>query len=199
MEINSNKEKNLVFEVQLTGISPNDLSGHFRIVVDGIEYGFPAKISESSISVDIPKLKHVISRPLREGENFKAKLELIGNENHIPCWDGDITIKSSVMVEAKLVDNEVSKKPVVKVVENKNQEPVQQKKVVKESKPIVKKQDITVTKEHLERYMEKHGTKNKKIQEIILQQLTNKVGENNKKLFVELHNYYKKNKEIING
>ena len=192
MEINSSKEKNLLFEVQLSGISPNDLFGHFRIVIDGIEYGFPAKISESAISVDIPRLKNIITRPLREGETFKAKLELVGNENHIPCWNGDVTIKSSVMVEAKLVDKEITKKPMVKLVEHKKSEPIKQKKVIQEYKPVVKKKNIKITKEHLRKYMEQHGTKNKLIQNVMLEQIIQKVGDDPKKIFESLYKYYRK-------
>ena len=161
-------------------------------MIDGIEYGFPAKISESAISVDIPRLKNIITRPLREGETFKAKLELVGNENHIPCWNGDVTIKSSVMVEAKLVDKEITKKPMVKLVEHKKSEPIKQKKVIQEYKPVVKKKNIKITKEHLRKYMEQHGTKNKLIQNVMLEQIIQKVGDDPKKIFESLYKYYRK-------
>ena len=194
MELNSNKSKNLVFEVQLSGISSKDLNGFFRINIDGVEYGFPAQISESSISVDIPSLRTIVNRTLREGEKFKAKLELVGNENYMKPWDDDITIKSSVMVEAKLVEK--SSRPTVKLVEDKKSEPVKkEKKLIKESKPIIKKKNIAVTKEHLIKYMEKHGTKNPKIQEVMLENCMTKVGDDNKKIFEELYKYYKKDKE----
>ena len=189
MEISSNKEKNLVFEIQLSGISPKDLNGHLRVTIDGIEYGFPAQISESSISVDIPSLRNIVNRPLREGEKFGAKLELVGNDTYIKPWDESVTIKSSVMVEAKLVDKEnSSKKPMVKIVESK-------KIPVKEEKQVHKtKKTISITDEHLKQYMIKHGTKNEKIQEILLTRCKTKVGNDKKKIFTELYNYYKKDK-----
>ena len=41
--------------------------------------------------------------------------------------------------------------------------------------------------------MENHGTKDKRIQKVILENCINKVGDNDpKKLFYELFNYYKK-------
>jgi len=69
---------------------------------------------------------------------------------------------------------------------------------MKESKVIQKpvKKVIKVTKEHLIQYMENNGTKSKKIQEILLNRCTNKVGNDNKKIFHELHQYYKKDKSF---
>jgi len=111
IEIHSNKDKNIVFEVQVSGINPKELSGHLRLIVDGIEYGFPAEITENSISVDVPSLRSVINRPLRSGEKIKAKLELVGNDTYIPCWEDSVIVKSAVMVEAKILEeNKVEKK-----------------------------------------------------------------------------------------
>lgn len=190
IEIHSNKDKNIIFEVQVSGINPKELSGHFRLMVDGIEYGFPAEITENSISVDVPALRSLINRPLRSGEKIKAKLELVGNDTYIPCWEDSVIVKSAVMVEAKILEenNKVEKKkPLVKVI-------TKEKPIMKESKIIQKpiKKEIKVTKEHLIQYMENHGTKSKKIQEILLNRCTNKVGNDNKKIFQELHQYYNK-------
>jgi len=189
IEIHSNKDKNIIFEVQVSGINPKELSGHLRLTVDGIEYGFPAEITENSISVDVPALRSIINRPLRSGEKIKAKLELVGNDTYIPCWEDSVIVKSAVMVEAKVIETNKSetKKPLVKVI-------TKEKPIMKESKIIQKpiKKEIKVTKEHLIQYMENHGTKNKQIQEILLNRCTNKVGNDNKKIFQELHQYYTK-------
>ena len=193
MEINSNKEKNIIFEVQLSGISSKELTGYFRLLVDGIEYGFPADITESNISVNIPNLKNIIHRPLREGEKIKSKLEVFGNDNYLLPWSDSVTIKSSVMIEAKIVDEEkfTSKKPMIKATLPTTKKVVENKKVV----PVKKVSSGKITMEHLVHYMEKQGTKDKRIQEIILDKCIGKVGDSdNKKLFSELFNYYKKGK-----
>jgi hypothetical protein len=190
IEIHSNKDKNIIFEVQVSGINPKELSGHFRLMVDGIEYGFPAEISENSISVDVPALKSIINRPLRSGEKIKAKLELVGNDNYIPCWDDHVVVKSAVTVSEK-------KKPMVKVITKEDSKPVRSKSIIKESKISKKptKKNIQITTEHLTQYMERHGTKNKRIQEILLKRCSDKVGDNNKLIFKELYNYYNTGKE----
>ena len=71
-----------------------------------------------------------------------------------------------------------------KVIKNK------QKKLIKE--PIQKKKkDVVVTKEHLYKFMEKKGTKDKRIQDVILDTCIGKVGDSDlRKLFKEVFNYY---------
>ena len=68
----------------------------------------------------------------------------------------------------------------------------------KVKKPIFEKKtpkDVKITKEHLERFMEKNGTHDKKIQDIILEKCIAKAGDSNLNLlFKELYNYYKKSK-----
>jgi hypothetical protein len=191
LELNTDKERIIEFEASLSGISPNDLSGHFRILVDGIEYGFPVNISESSIVASIPSLKNIVHRTLREGETFKSRLDVIGDDHYLNPWSGEIKVKSSIMVEAKLVNTESKKeKPLLKAsikpVITENKKPPEVKKVIK----IDPKK---ITKEHFRKFMENHGTKDKRIQKVILENCINKVGDNDpKKLFYELFNYYKK-------
>lgn len=198
IEINNNKDKNIIFEVQLSGITPKELTGYFRMYIDGLEYGFPAEISESSITVDIPSLKSIVNRPLRSGEKIKAKLELVGNENYLVPWEDSVVIKSSVMVEAKIMEDGASvKKPMVKVLEKKDEQvkPVKKVSKIKEQAPVIKEtiKSEQVTREHLKLFMRKNGTTSPKIQEIILQKCIDKVGDDdNKRLFKELYNYYKK-------
>lgn len=191
IEITTNQEKNITFESAISGISPQELDGYFRIVVDGIEYGFKAKISESTIEVLIPSLKNVIHRQLRESETFKSKLDIYGNGYYLNPWEGEVKIKTSVMVEAKIVEGGEKKKdkPSVSIKENKVIKN-KQKKLIKE--PIQKKKkDVVVTKEHLYKFMEKKGTKDKRIQDVILDTCITKVGDSDlRKLFKEVYNYY---------
>jgi hypothetical protein len=197
IEIHNNKEKNIVFEVQLSGITSKELSGHFRVTIDGIEYGFPAEISESSISVDVPSLKSIITRPLRDGEKFKAKLELVGNENYMVPWDEGVVVKSAVMVEAKVIEGKYSsKKPMVKILPEKKS--IQTKKL----KPIIKEnitpvKNTEVKREHLLEFMKRNGTTNERVQEVILQKCIDKIGgDDNKLVFKELYKYYRNKMEI---
>ena len=188
IELNNNKEKNINFEVQLSGINSDDLNGYLRMEVDGVEYGFSAKISESSISVLVPNLKNTIHRSLRESEVIKSKLEIFGNGHYFKPWEGEIKIKSSVMIEAKITEESSDdKKPEITLKENKKQKPVE--------KPVVKEKiDFkNLTKEHLFAYMRKNGTREKAIQEAIYTNCIQRAGSDDmKKIFKELYNFYKK-------
>lgn len=183
IEITTNQQKNITFESSINGISPQELDGYFRITVDGIEYGFKAKITENVIEVSIPSLKNIIHRTLKESETFQSKLEMYGNGYYLNPWEGEVKIKSSVMIEAKILDekNINKSKPSVSIKEN---------KVIKNKQKKLKK-DIAVTKEHLYKFMEKKGTKDKKIQDVILETCITKVGDSDlRKLFKEIYNYY---------
>ena len=191
IEIGNNKEKDIIFEIQLSGITPQDLTSYFRMDIDGIEYGFKGEITENSISVFVPSLKSIIHRTLREGEKIESKLEVFGNEHYSLAWNDKVVIKNSIMVEAKVVENKNSihgQKPQIKAKVFS-----EDKKVAKEGRNPLKEVPVKITKEHLLRLMEKMGTKDKKIQEIILEKCIDKVGNKDaKKLFVEIYNYYKR-------
>ena len=188
IEITTNQQKNITFESSINGISPQELDGYFRITVDGIEYGFKAKITENTIEVSIPSLKNIIHRTLKESETFQSKLEMYGSGYYLNPWQGEVKIKSSVMIEAKILDekNINKSKPSVSIKENK----LKQQKIVKEALKK-KKNNVVITKEHLYKFMEKKGTKDKKIQDVILETCITKVGDSDlRKLFKEVYNYY---------
>lgn len=188
IEITNTQEKNITFEAAISGINSQDLNGYFRIIVDGVEYGFKAKISENIIEVSIPRLKTITHRQLRESETLQAKLDVYGNGYYSTPWEGEIKIKNEVMVEAKIVENKNKKdKPSISIKESSNVNKVKSTPKIKEAK----KKNVVITKEHLYKFMEKKGTKDKKIQDIILETCTNKVGDTDLKvLFTELYNYY---------
>jgi len=205
LEIDNNKERNITFEVSLSGINPQDLEAHFRILIDGIEYGFPAYITESSILVTIPSLKNIIHRPLREDEKLPSKLDIFGSDHYFNPWSGEVKIKNTVMLEARIVESNDSKKPTVKasIVSKINSKKTTSKETIKEEKEIkpivpVKKTKVDpkdITMEHLEAFMKQNGTKDKKIQKIILETCITRVGDSNlKELFKELFRYYKREK-----
>ena len=198
IEIYNNKEKNIIFEVAISGVSVSDLNGFFRMGIDGIEYGFKANISETNIEINIPSLKNIIHRPLREGEKINSKLEIYGNEFYLVPWKGDITLKNSIMIEAKIVEDKVvskiDKKPSIAIIEKTNSGiklPIKSKEVPVK-KPVKELKDVNITKEHLFKYMEKKGTVDKKIQNIVLETCVNRVGDDNLKILMkEIIRFYK--------
>lgn len=175
VKLNTGSKKVLTFEIQVGGIQSTQLESYLRIVLDGIEYGFPAEIKDDCVTVEVPPLSKIIPKPLREGEKIEAKLEMIADGYYLEPWKDTIVLSNPVTVEAKIKDDtnsdvEVSliseqSKPVTKTKKSKKNisEDTEKKKALKELKE-------NLTEEDIYKYMEKAGTKNKKIQEIVYEQ-----------------------------
>jgi len=136
--LNANEAKSISFDISVQGVEIDNLKGAMRIVSEGIEYGFPIKIYNGTISVTIPALGKLIKSKLVNENNLEAKLEIIADDTYIVPWEDTITIESPVVVEAKVRDiTEMKKKldiSVKKVVEKRVVEK-EERKVVKVKKP----------------------------------------------------------------
>lgn len=200
MEFDANKPKNFKFDINIDGISPDVLVGFLRLEINNIEYGFPAEIRSESISADIPALKGIIHRELKNGERIRARLDVIGDGYYMGPWSDELVVKSSVVLEAKLVESD---KPVVSLREKSPQPKQMIKKskepIIQKPKQVVKEQDIPITKEMIFHYMERNGTKNKEIQKVLLEQASMKIGDDPKTLLKFFITFYKKNADKLSG
>jgi len=192
IELDLTKEKTITFDIQVEGIESKSLEGYIRFLVDNIEYGFPAEITNENIYVKIPPLNSKIGKLLKENDVLNARLDLYGNGYYIPSWSGDIRVKKPVLVEAKL-SNENG--PIVKVKSSiNNVVKVQEKtKVVKENtkKKLTKKVDPSlVTESMIYNYMSKRGTKNPVVQKAIYEKISNVIGDNPKDILKRLIQFY---------
>ena len=187
LNLNVNQNRTLNFEIQLSGIDHKQLTGFLRIIVDSVEYGFKCEISEADISVDIPSLKSLINREIKEGEKLESRLEVFGSGYYLNPWNDSFLVKNPVVLEAKIKEekDEVlteTPKVVVKTVDSKSpkadQKLKEMREVVKEKevvKSVLKKKLVppitreTLTEDHIYKYIGKK-TKNKAIQEEIFNQ-----------------------------
>lgn len=223
MSLNVNEEKQLTFEVQIGGVNYDQLSCHLRMEIDGIEYGFPAVIGRESVTVDLPALKNVTSRRLKEGEEIDVHLDIIADDNYIVPWSDTFKISNPFMVEAKMLnskttavktklvqESEVISKPkemvektvepevivedptekLISMLSNKLEsiieakfgsvqptvkeitEPIKEMAPVQEIKKITTKDLMNMTEEDIYAYMDRAGTRNKKVQALIYEQAT---------------------------
>lgn len=124
LKIKVNERRTLQFEVQIGGIDYKELVGTLRVVVDNIEYGFPAEVRSESISVDLPALNRVVRRSLKDDELLMAKLEIIGNGFYMDPWRSEFRVVNPVKIEAKVITEEEDeiktkkKKVSVKLLDN---------------------------------------------------------------------------------
>ncbi len=114
LKLNVNQEKQLNFEIQIGGVQTDQVTSFLRIEIDEIEYGFPAQVGQESITVDLPALRTVTARKLKEGEEVNVKLEIIADGNYLTPWSDTFTLSNPLVIEAKIVDSDFKSTPAFK-------------------------------------------------------------------------------------
>lgn len=167
LKLNVNQEKQLNFEIQISGVQADQLSSFLRIEIDEIEYGFPAQVKQESVTVNLPALKTVVARKLKEGTEVNVKLEIIADGHHLIPWKDTFILSYPLVIEAKIIEDDSNSIPTFKtklVTKSRST-----KKVIQENK-ISKKEIKNISEEGVYEYMARAGTKNEKIQKLIYEQ-----------------------------
>jgi len=204
LKLQQNKPKKLTFEIEVGGIQHEDLNGFFRFSIDGIEYGFPLDINKEKMSVELPPLNSIISRQIQEHESIDARVDITGNGYYITPWKDNLKVSNPLSIQSKLIEEETPEVQVTITEEEEKPTPLRkQKPVIKESKtqekpkkPVKEKVDLTkfkITKEQIYEYMEKNGTQNPTVQEIVYNQAVQSAGSPDLvKIFTEIVKQYKR-------
>jgi hypothetical protein len=184
LKLNVNQEKQLTFEVQIGGVQSDKVTSHLRIVIDEIEYGFPAIVGKESITVNLPPLKAVTARSLKEGEEVQVKLEIIADGNYLTPWSDSFVLSNPLVVEAKIMDSEFKNPPAFKT------------RLVQEGKSGDRKQGVRIERELVEEgEEEKPQLKNKYISESeeddLTEKIVNKLAEKLSKGLIEKKKFIK--------
>lgn len=115
LKLNVNQEKQLNFEMQIEGVQDvEQVSSFLRIEIDRIEYGFPAEIKQESVIVNLPALKDVVAKKLKEGDEVSAKLEVVVNNQHLTPWKDTFKLSYPLVIEAKILDEDSDPTPTLK-------------------------------------------------------------------------------------
>lgn len=114
LKLNVNQEKQLNFEMQIGGVQTDDIVSFLRIEIDKIEYGFPAEVKQETITVNLPALKSVVAKKLKEGDEVTVKLEVIADGQQITPWKDTFVLSYPLVVEAKIIDKESKLSPILK-------------------------------------------------------------------------------------
>jgi len=105
LRLNVNQEKQLTFEVQIGGVNHDQITSQFKIIIDKVEYGFPAKVGRDIITVDLPPLNEVIAGKIIEGDEAEVRLEIIADGHFLTPWQDRMTLSNPLVVEATIVDS----------------------------------------------------------------------------------------------
>jgi hypothetical protein len=182
LTINPNEEKTIGFVVEINGVGCDELYGHVRFSFDGVEYGFPVHIEGDEITATIKPLNELFEGKLKNGTLLEARLDLASPKHnyYFNPWADEIQVKMPVSVEARIIeDSRNDKGPSVSV---KAKPITERKRVVKESKSKWTKEKLQkVTEKDIIKYMERAGTKNKTIQQIVLNEATTAAAEHGEK------------------
>ena len=158
----ASKEKKIEMVIETKGIKPNSLSFTFRIMIEGVEYGFPCTLIGDAVTVIIPPLFDVVSEDIKEGD-YDAKLEVTGEGKYYlkpyhdkiklkvdpkvevtmtECQEPEEVIEQVIMSVSSLIEEDIEevkpvvekKTPIVKTVIQEESVPVIEKTIKKKSK-----------------------------------------------------------------
>ena len=110
INMNINEIKKLKFGVAVSGVQTRDLAGTMRILIDGVEYGFPTTVLDDKILVEIPPLNDVVKSGLKEGRALQAKLDIVVGDTALTPWADTVRLIMPVTVEATISEEESIKK-----------------------------------------------------------------------------------------
>lgn len=156
LKLNVNEEKQLTFEVQIGGVQSEQVESRLRIEIDNVEYGFPADVGRESITVNLPPLRSITARKLKEGKEAAVKLEIIADGNYLVPWQDTFRLSNPVVIEAKIVDDDFNEPSIFKT------------KLVTEGKSGDQKQGIR---------LEKVEAKSTDDEDILTEKIVNKLAE----------------------
>lgn len=107
LKFNKSKPKTLRIDLTVDGLSKNEINVVFRILIDGIEYGFPGRLKETKYVFDFPAFKKVMGENLILGK-YPAVIDVTGNGFHIAPWSEDIIIEEDLSASVKDVEGDSS-------------------------------------------------------------------------------------------
>jgi hypothetical protein len=133
IKLNASEKKEIKFDVSVSGVSTQDLKGALRLILEGIEYGFPASIVDGAVRVVIPALDSFVKNDLKDGQRLDAKLEIIADDTYLVPWEDTLVVETPIKVEAVIsevisVDEVIKPKITVSKIEEKLVEEKKEKK-----------------------------------------------------------------------
>jgi hypothetical protein len=167
MKLKPSETNVIEFEITVKGVNRYSLSGCFRILIDTIEYGFPAAIDSSIIKVSIPPLDSILKRDFANGDKFSAKLEIVGDGHHMVPWSDEVEIETKFEIGVKIKNEQSNKNKLdieVKTVNSIDSKVLEEKEIeIEEIKGELEKEEPEINS--TERIMRKVLKETKKDKE----------------------------------
>ena len=152
IKLNITEKKEIKFDVNVSGINARDLTGSILLKIEEVEYGFPVKVMDGTVIVEIPPLDEFVKQELWDGQTLNAKLEIIAADTYIIPWEDTMMIETPVKIEATISevrDIKEEEKPIV--IEVSKVTPMVKKLVEKKKEPVVEKKKSSRFRDSLEK------------------------------------------------
>ncbi len=115
MIFNADQHKKISMVVETSNVNNDDLDFTFSVKVCGIKYGFPCKMVENKVSIDIPALNTII-KDLKEGD-YAASLEVTGDgKYYLQPFNENITIKQTPKINVLIDDEDTDIKEGIEIL-----------------------------------------------------------------------------------
>lgn len=196
IKVNIDKGKLITFDLDVQGLSEESLFGKFRVLINEVEYGFPTTISENQVEVYVPCLHEILKKD--HSKFLNAKLEIFADNHFFIPWEGKLDLLETASVKAKIrktspkVKTEIKDQDVNEDMEVIVDEPEEEVSLPKPTKKELKQEKFqnessltdSTRRKYLEKlkginmdgirsYMARAGTRNEKVQNVILEQAEN--------------------------
>lgn len=112
INMNINETKGLKFGTAISGVQMRDIQATMRILIEGIEFGFPTEVLDDKIICKIPPLFDIVKTDLKEGQIVKARLDVKIADTILQPWADSIKLITPVTVEATITEEEDIKKEI---------------------------------------------------------------------------------------
>jgi len=148
-KLDSSKSKNLQFSVKVEDTSMKEVDFFYRVIIEGIEYGFKGKPGNGNVSFQIPALESLIKGSDNK-KTYAARLDTVAEGKHFDTpYTEKISIKKNPKVnikESEEIVNESIEEPVAKTIVVGVKEVVTEdcgKPHKKKKKKLIKKSKVT--------------------------------------------------------
>lgn len=139
LKINVNKERELNFEIEIGGTDYTQVKSQLKVIINEVEYGFPAKVGPSKITVNLPPLNKVVGSRIKEGDEADIKLEMIANGEYLTPWQDKVILSNPLVIEAKIVDADFQANPAMETKLIVSEDGAKQTTIVKAKTPKIEK------------------------------------------------------------
>jgi len=137
IDLKVNESKKFNFQLLVSGIQANDLKGSMKLIIEGIEYGFPIKLFDGSVVVELPPLDKITKAELTEGQSLPVSLEIIANDTLIIPWEDSFKVIRPAKVETSMVNiKEVIDEVKISLINIKEESVKKEEKKKVDVKPI---------------------------------------------------------------